>query len=84
MNHIWKHLPVLGIVISSLALGSSASAQMLETRVVVDSLSTPWEIAWGIDGWIWMTERGGSDQSGGPVVGDVDTAHPDSRRRRGR
>ncbi|HNF42299.1 MAG TPA: hypothetical protein PLT49_01465, partial [Ferruginibacter sp.] len=28
-------------------------------RVVKSGLTYPWEILWGKDGFIWMTERGG-------------------------
>ena len=28
-------------------------------RVLVDGLSNPWEITWGPDGWLWVTERSG-------------------------
>ena len=30
----------------------------ITTRVVVQNLSYPWEILWGPDNMIWMTERG--------------------------
>jgi PQQ-dependent dehydrogenase (s-GDH family) len=28
-------------------------------RVVVEDLSAPWEVTWGPDGWLWVTERTG-------------------------
>ena len=27
--------------------------------MLVDGLSSPWELAWGPDGWLWVTERAG-------------------------
>lgn len=32
----------------------------LTEEVVVDNLDTPWEILWGPDDYIWITERGGT------------------------
>lgn len=40
----------------------------LDTRTVISGLSTPWEILWGPDDHIWMTER----------VGLVSTVHPET------
>jgi aldose sugar dehydrogenase len=48
------------LVLAAVAsVAGQAAAQTLQTREVVAGLSTPWEILWGPDGWIWMTERGG-------------------------
>ena len=52
----------------------------LSTEVVTTGLDTVWELAWGPDGFIWMTERGGrisrvDPQSGTrSTVGQVDVA----------
>ena len=52
----------------------------LVTDVVVTGLDTVWELAWGPDGFIWMTERGGrisrlDPQTGSrSTVGQVDVA----------
>lgn len=43
----------------------------LTTRVVVSNLSYPWEILWGPDDKIWMTERGGRISRVDPVTGSV-------------
>lgn len=41
-------------------LFSSAShAQTILTKKVITNLDTPWEILWGPDNFIWMTERAG-------------------------
>ena len=52
----------------------------LTTEVVTTGLDTVWELAWGPDGFIWMTERGGrisrvDPQNGArSTVGQVDVA----------
>jgi aldose sugar dehydrogenase len=43
-----------------MSLATDARAQpAVRTRDVITGLDTPWEILWGPDGWLWMTERGG-------------------------
>jgi len=34
-----------------------SESQTLQTREVIDNLTTPWEIIWGPDNWIWFTEK---------------------------
>lgn len=36
---------------------SSLAQTTLSTRTVATNLTTPWEIIWGPDNWIWMTEK---------------------------
>ncbi|MCE3229348.1 MAG: PQQ-dependent sugar dehydrogenase [Bacteroidetes bacterium] len=36
---------------------SKSQAVPLVTTEVIDSLTTPWEIIWGPDNWIWFTEK---------------------------
>jgi PQQ-dependent dehydrogenase (s-GDH family) len=36
---------------------SQASGESFTKRVLVEGLSGPWEISWGPDGWLWVTER---------------------------
>ncbi len=36
-----------------------ASAQSLTVETFVSGLDTPWDVAWGPDGRMWVTERGG-------------------------
>ena len=43
----------------------------INTRVVTQNLSNPWEIIWGNDGMIWMTERGGRISKVNPATGAV-------------
>ena len=46
-------------------IGINAFAQItvgnttLQEREVIGNLNIPWEIKWGYDGFIWMTERPG-------------------------
>jgi len=43
----------------------------LQTRVVVNNLNFPWEILWGPDNFIWMTERQGRVSRVNPKTGQV-------------
>lgn len=43
----------------------------INVRVLTQSLSFPWEIIWGHDGMIWMTERGGRISKVNPADGTV-------------
>ena len=40
-------------------------------RVLTQNLSFPWEIIWGPDNMIWMTERGGKISKVNPADGSV-------------
>src|SRR5687768_6446946 len=46
-------------VLQILACSTSVSQSDLATRDVATNLDTPWEILWGPDNMIWMTERRG-------------------------
>ncbi len=46
-------------------------AQQYGVRNVVTHLDTPWEILWGPDGWIWMTERWGRVSRVHPETGEL-------------
>ncbi len=52
-------------------LPSSNQAQSLDTTTIATNLDTPWEILWGPDNHIWMTERYGRVSKLNPVTGDV-------------
>ena len=43
----------------------------VEADVVASALDTVWELAWGPDGMIWMTERGGRISRVNPQSGAV-------------
>lgn len=47
-------------LLSILAIATVALQEPTFTmRVVTDGLDSPWEITWGPDGWLWVTERVG-------------------------
>ena len=43
----------------------------IKDSVIVQGLNFPWEILWGPDNFIWMTERGGKISRVNPVNGTV-------------
>lgn len=43
----------------------------LSTRIVAENFNQPWEILWGPDNFIWMTERGGKISRVNPETGAV-------------
>ena len=43
---------------------------VLTSRTVIDSIDIPWEITWGHDDYIWMTERFGRVSRVNPQTGD--------------
>ncbi len=47
----------------------------IKDSVLVSGLSFPWEILWGPDNFIWMTERGGKISRVDPVSGTVSLLH---------
>jgi aldose sugar dehydrogenase len=47
----------------------------IEARVITPGLNYPWEILWGPDNFIWMTERGGKISRVNPANGTVIPVH---------
>lgn len=47
----------------------------LNSAVLAENLSQPWEILWGPDDFIWMTERGGKISRVNPATGEVTLLH---------
>ena len=45
----------------------------IKDSVIVQGLNFPWEILWGPDNFIWMTERGGKISCVNPATGSVTT-----------
>lgn len=46
-------------------------AQPLATRTITTGLDTPWEILWGPDSWLWVTERPGRISRINPETGQI-------------
>lgn len=44
---------------------------VLRAEVVADKLDTPWEIIWGPDNWLWVTEREGNVVRINPETGET-------------
>lgn len=51
--------------------GAPLAGQTLQTRTVIDNIGIPWEILWGPDNMIWMTERQGQVSRLNPETGEV-------------
>jgi glucose/arabinose dehydrogenase len=51
-----------------------ASVEGLRVETLVTGLDTPWDLAWGPDGQIWVTERGGRVSRVHPTSGQRTTA----------
>lgn len=43
---------------------------MLGVSIVADSLIVPWELVWGPDDWIWVTEERGTVYRINPTTGE--------------
>ncbi len=58
------------VLCATLVLSCSTQAQDagLQTRIVTSSLDTPWEVLWGPDDYLWVTER----------KGVISRVHPDN------
>lgn len=48
---------------------------VIKDSVIVQGLNFPWEITWGADNFIWMTERGGKISRVNPSTGAVSLLH---------
>ncbi|HYF30474.1 MAG TPA: PQQ-dependent sugar dehydrogenase [Chitinophagaceae bacterium] len=69
-------LPVCSLLLVVLLNGRcnktvDEESPLLSTKVIVENLRYPWEILWGPDNHIWMTERGGRISRVNPVSGSV-------------
>ncbi len=60
--------PILSIL-SFILFSCQANSQTLVTRVVAQNFEHPWEIIWGPDNQLWMTERIGKITRVDPVTG---------------
>jgi len=61
------------IVVSLAIVATELFAQGLTIRTVVTNLDTPWEVLWGPDGWLWVTERPGRISRIHPETGEQRT-----------
>ena len=48
---------------------------VIKDSIIVQGLQFPWEILWGPDNFIWMTERGGKISRVNPATGAVTLLH---------
>lgn len=53
------------------SIEACGDTSLLQTRRVANSLSLPWEILWGPDNFIWMTEKVGKISRVNPQTGQV-------------
>lgn len=53
------------------SIEACGDTSLLATRRVANSLSLPWEILWGPDNFIWMTEKTGKISRVNPQTGQV-------------
>jgi PQQ-dependent dehydrogenase (s-GDH family) len=72
----WLCLVPIGVAFYCHKSGNSSDApdaSELKDIAIVSGLSFPWEIIWGPDNNIWMTERGGRISRVNPATGSVTT-----------
>ena len=58
-------------VLTTFAVGSGAGAATVTASALSAGLSHVWELTWGPDNFIWMTERGGRISRVNPRTGQV-------------
>jgi glucose/arabinose dehydrogenase len=63
---------ILLFLFTSSLSGDSDYVEMPKARIVVDGLRYPWEILWGPDNMIWMTEREGKISRVDPATGRIE------------
>lgn len=55
------------LAVPDVTLGDEST---LEVRTVAEHLDTPWEVVWGPDEWLWITERAGRISRIDPTTGE--------------
>jgi glucose/arabinose dehydrogenase len=79
MNKI-RYAPLLILIVAAFSFSHCKKSQKnvepqgaVETKdsIIVQNLAYPWEITWGPDNHIWMTERGGRISRVNPATGIV-------------
>lgn len=79
MLNTYSRMHVLPLLLFALLIGcnrnqnnnQTSTADGLTTRVVVNNLNIPWELIWGPDNLIWMTERNGKVSKVNPSNGNI-------------
>lgn len=64
-----KLILTLLLIFAATTLGNAQTA--LQEKVIAKNLDTPWELLWGPDNFIWMTERFGRISRVNPKTGEV-------------
>lgn len=64
----------LGLACSRDSTPPAVTSEALRVETVVTGLATPWDLAWGPDGQIWVAERGGRISRVNPSTGQRTTA----------
>lgn len=62
--------PMLAAAITACAKDPVKASESLGHRDVITGLHTPWEILWGPDDWLWVTERNGRISRVNPENGE--------------
>lgn len=69
---VWLFLPVIAAIhCKKNDSDGSAGTVPIKDSVIVSGLTHPWEILWGPDNFIWMTQRGGQVSRVNPTTGTV-------------
>ena len=56
---MFRHLIITVALVAALFQGVGSTQQTFSMRVVATGLEAPWEITWGPDNYLWVTERTG-------------------------
>lgn len=57
--------------LTTFAVGTGSAAATITVSALATGLDTPWELVWGPDNFIWMTERYGRISRVNPATGEV-------------
>lgn len=81
MQHLIFIVTVLFFINCNTPAGSNQGPGVdtdIQSKVLVNNLNNPWEITWGPDGFIWMTEKGGRISRVNPATGKVIPLHTEN------
>ena len=65
-------LLILSFLCSNTKAQITLDSTVLDTTTIITGIDIPWEITWGPDNWIWMTERYGRISRVNPEDGTQD------------